>query len=166
MATQKHDALAGAPLVETDGAGGFRPAYAPHLSDGSASGADAQRGNVNTAALITLTTQGAGTVNGADQTNVNGRGLHLTIDITAQGGTPTTTVTIQGKDPVSGKYYTILVSTALAAVATTILRVYPGLTASANLTANDVLPRTWRVIATVAGTTPSVTATIAASVVV
>lgn len=162
----KHDAGSGTPLVESDGAGGFRPAMVVHLSDGTATGADVQRGNVQTAALITLAAQGAGTVNSADQTNVNGRGLHLTIDITVQGGTPTTTVTIQGKDPVSGKYYTILVSTALAAVATTVLRVYPGLTAAGNLIANDILPRTWRVSATVGGGTPAVTATIAACVVV
>lgn len=122
-------------------------------------------GNVNTGALITLAAAGAGTTNGGDQTNIGGKGLHLTIDITAVGGTPTLTVTIQGKDSASGKYYTILASAALSAVATTVLRVYPGLTASANVTASDVLPRTWRVIAAVAGTTPSVTATIAASVV-
>jgi hypothetical protein len=162
----KFDPSSGVPLVEGDGAGGFRPATAIHLSDGSATGADVMRGNVQTAALLTLAAQGAGTVNSADQTNVNGRGMALTIDITVQGGTPTTTVTIQGKDPVSGKYYTILVSTALAAVATTVLRVYPGITAAANLAASDILPRTWRVSVTIGGGTPAVTATIAACVIV
>lgn len=126
---------------------------------------DYQRGNVSTGALQTHSAAGAGTTQSADQQNINGRGLHLIIDITAVGGTPTLTVTIEGKDPTSGKYYTILASAALSSVATTILRVYPGLTASANVTVNDVLPRVWRVKSVIGGTTPQVTATIAASVV-
>lgn len=127
---------------------------------------DRQRGNVDTGALITHTAASAGT-NSGDQTNFNGRGLKLVIDVTAlTGTTPTLTVTIQGKDPVSGKYYTILVSAALAAVATTVLTVYPGLTAAANLTAVDILPRTFRILTAIGGTTPAVTATIGASVIV
>jgi hypothetical protein len=113
--------------------------------------------------VLALAAAGLGTTN-IDRSNLNRRGLQLVIDITALTGTgPTLTVTIQGKDPTSGKFYTILASAALAAVATTVLRVYPGLTAAANLTANDVLPREWRVVATIAGTTPAVTATIAAN---
>lgn len=71
-----------------------------------------------------------------------GRGIacHLVIDIT--GYTPgSLTVTIQGVDPVSGKKYTILASAALAAAATTVLRVGPGLTAASNTVANDFLPK-------------------------
>jgi len=117
------------------------------------------------AAVTALAAAGAGTVNGSDQSNTNARGLHLVIDITAITGTPTLTVTIQGKDAVSGKYYTILASAALAAVATTVLRVYPGLAAAANLAVNDVLPRDWRVTYTIGGGTPAVTATIAASLI-
>lgn len=118
------------------------------------------------AVVTALSATGAGTVNGADQTNLSSRGLHLAIDITAiTGTTPTLTVTIQGKDAVSGKYYTILASAALSATGTTILRVYPGLTAAANTVANDVLPRDWRVIYVVGGTTPAVTATISAALV-
>jgi hypothetical protein len=125
-----------------------------------------QAGNLPTGALLTLTAQGLGTVNGSDQSNAARRGLHLVVDITAISGTsPTLTVTVEGKDPVSGKYYTILASAALNAVATTVLKVYPGLTAAANTVANDVLPGAWRVKAVVGGTGPSVTATIAASVI-
>jgi hypothetical protein len=115
--------------------------------------------------VATLTALGAGTVNTADFTNPRSRGLQLIIDITAITGTPTLTVTIQGKDPVSGKYYALLVSTALNAVATTVLRVYPGLTASNNLVASDIVPSTWRVSYVVAGGTPVVTAKIAAQLV-
>lgn len=126
--------------------------------------ASAQTSSVDVGALVTLAAQGAGTVNSADQTTVATRkGLKLVIDITAVGGTPTLTVTIQGKDAASGKYYTILASAALSAVATTVLTVYPGGPTTANLAANDALPAVWRVQAVVAGTTPSVTATIGAN---
>lgn len=77
------------------------------------------------------------------------RGLHLVIDITVVVSTPAVTFTIQGLDGVSGKAYTILASAALASVATTVLRVYPGSTASANVIANDALPAPWRVAVTV-----------------
>jgi hypothetical protein len=127
---------------------------------------DRKRNNLSNISPIAALVAAAVGSNGADQVNYNGRGLHLTIDITAiTGTTPTLTVTIQGKDPVSGKYYTLLASAALAAVATTVLRVYPGLAAAANLVANDALPRNWRVITVIGGTTPAVTATIAASII-
>jgi len=60
----------------------------------------------------------------------------------------TVAFTLQGKDIASGKYYTILESAVLTAVATTILKVYPNFTASANLIAKDCLPQDFRVIAT------------------
>lgn len=122
------------------------------------------KGNAETGALITHVAAAVG-VNGADQTNENASGLTLIIDITAITGTgPTLTVTIEGKDPVSGKYYTLLASAALAAVATTVLRVFPGSTVTANVAANAMLPKTWRVKSAIAGTTPAVTATVSASV--
>ncbi len=87
-----------------------------------------------------------------DQVNEFAKGLMLVIDITQIDVATTATFTVQGKDPVSGKYYTILASAALAAVATTVLRIYPGLTAAANLTVSDFLPSTWRVNVTGTGT--------------
>jgi hypothetical protein len=106
----------------------------------------------------------AGTYVTPDLQNLSHRGIKLYINISAVSGTgPTLTVTIQGKDPVSGQYFTVLVSVALATTGETVLTVYPGLAATANVGANDVLPATWRVQALVAGTTPTVTATIAAS---
>lgn len=81
----------------------------------------------------------------ADQPNYNGRGLHLVIDATASADTPSVVFTIQGKDALSGQYYTILASAAVTGISTTVLRVYPGLTAVGNLTANDILPAIWRV---------------------
>lgn len=108
------------------------------------------------------------TANGAAFHNNVARGLHLIVDITAVSGTsPTLTVTIEGFDSLSGQYYTLLASTALNATGTTVLKVYPGLTASANVAANDVLPKFWRVKWVIGGTaTPTVTASIAASLIV
>ena len=69
-------------------------------------------------------------------------------------------MTLQGKDPVSGQYYTILASAALASTGLTVLKVYPGLTAAANTVVNDVMPTIYRVSSVVA--TGPVTATISA----
>lgn len=119
--------------------------------------------NKNVLNVLSLSAQGAGTVQSPVQQNSTGKGIKLVIDVTAITGAPTLTVTLQGHDPSSGKDYTILASAALNAVGTTVLTVYPGLTPAANSVANDVLPIQWRVQAVVAGTTPSVTATIGAS---
>ncbi len=125
-------------------------------SIGTGSGTD-------TGALLTLTAASA-SVNSADQTNQASKGIKVVVDITAITGTsPTLTVTLEGKDLASGAYYTILASAALTAVGVTVLTVFPGATAVANVAANDFLPKTWRVQATIGGTTPAVTATIGAS---
>jgi hypothetical protein len=103
---------------------------------------------------------------GGDLDCAGDTGVVVVIDITAiTGTTPTAVFTLQGKDPPTGKYYTILASAALSTVSTTVLRVYPGLTTTANLVANDVLPDTFRVICTLGGTTPAVTATVGASLI-
>lgn len=122
--------------------------------------------NDDTGAMLTLTAQGAGTVLSNDQLNRAGMGIKLVIDITAITGTsPTLTVTLQGKDTASGKYYNMLASAALSAVGTTVLTLFPGAAVSANVSANDILPRNFRVQAVVGGTTPAVTATIGASLI-
>ena len=108
----------------------------------------------------------AASINGLDMENMSGIGAQIVIDVTAiTGTTPSVVVTVEGKDPVSGKYYTILASASITTVSTTVLRIFPGATASANLAANDVLPRTFRVTSTIAGTTPAVTATVVANIV-
>lgn len=81
----------------------------------------------------------------ADQQNCDSCGVIVVVDITSVPGTDTITVTIQGKDEVSGKYYTLLAGAAQVATATIIMRVFPGATAAANLAANDSLPEYWRV---------------------
>lgn len=79
-----------------------------------------------------------------DQTNVGARGVKVFVNITAIG-TGSITVQIQGKDPASGVYYNLLASAALIANGFTVLEVYPGIAAVANLAANLSLPRVWRI---------------------
>ena len=88
------------------------------------------------------------TVNGELYTNTEYKGVDVVIDVTAVASTPSVVFTIQGHDIASGKYYTILASAAIVGTGTTVLRVYPGLTAANNTVANFALPRAWRVIAT------------------
>lgn len=104
--------------------------------------------------------------NGPDLENIGHKGAVVVIDVTSiTGTTPTATFTLQGKDPASGKYYTILASSALNATGTTTLKVHPGLTAAANSVANDIVPRCFRVICTTGGTVTDLDATVGVSLV-
>ncbi len=85
------------------------------------------------------------TNNSEDLTNSGHKGCHVIIDVTADPATASVVPTIQGLDSVSGKYYTLLEGSAITAVGTTVLRVYPGLTIAANETANDILPSKFRI---------------------
>lgn len=92
---------------------------------------------------VLASTARTATLNSGDQSNLNGRGLHLVIDVTA-GAAFSIVPKIQAKDQASGKWYDLLVGAAITATGTTVLKLYPGLTAAANLVANDVLPVSWR----------------------
>lgn len=116
--------------------------------------------NKELGAVITLDAAAEGVATG-NLDGANYRGALIFVDISALGGTdPTLTVTAKGVDPVSGGEYTILASTALAAVAMTVLRIFPGATAANNLAVNDVLPPTWQIETAIGGTDPEVTATV------
>jgi hypothetical protein len=122
---------------------------------------DRQRGNVDTAALIAAA--GATTSQtGADQTNYNGRGIQVVLDMTTVG-TGSVTLTIQGKDAASGKYYTLLAGAAVTTNSTNVYTVYPGAPTTANVSASVPLPRVWRVITT-ANNANATTYTVGASV--
>jgi hypothetical protein len=104
------------------------------------------------------------TVASADQTNWNGKGAHVIINVTAIAATPSVVPTIQGKDPVSGSYYDILVGNAITATGMTVLKVYPGIGVVVAGAASDILPRVWRVNMTHADA-DSITYSVAAVVV-
>lgn len=65
--------------------------------------------------------------------------LVVVLDVTANTGGNTATLTISGVDRASNKIWTILASAAKT-VSTTVLRVSPQITASANLIAQDIIP--------------------------
>lgn len=104
------------------------------------------------------------TGNSADMTNENARGALVIVDISAVSGTsPTLTVKLQAKDPISGHYADIpgATTTALNATGTTLLVVYPGAAVTANSSVSQPLPRTWRVAYTLGGSaSPTVTASV------
>lgn len=112
-------------------------------------------------ALITHVAASVG-VSGTDIADSGAKGVQVGINITAgTGTTPTLQVLVEGKDEASGVYYTLLDSTAVAATAGfTLMSLYPGLPVTAKVSANQVLPRVWRVRTVIGGTTPAVTATV------
>ena len=117
-----------------------------------------------TGAIVTHTAAAAGVT--SSDIGLQANGLIIYVHVSAITGTsPTLTVTVQGKSPVSGQYYTILASAAITTTGLTVLRIHPALTAAANLTAADMPPPTLRVMTAIGGTTPAVTATISAAVI-
>lgn len=84
---------------------------------------------------------------GADITNFGWKGVQVVLDMTLVG-TGSVTLTIQGKDSVSGKYYTLLAGAAVTTNVTNVYTVYPGVTATASVSASMVLPRVFRLLVT------------------
>ena len=81
-----------------------------------------------------------------DLVNPSSRGVHVVLDLTVNaGGLGSITLTIQGKDPGSKKYYTLLAGAAVTTVSTNVYRVFPKATPAANLVANDGPPELWRI---------------------
>lgn len=107
----------------------------------------------------TTTAQGTS----GDLENPNMRGVHVVLDVT-DAGTGSVTLSIEGKDQVSGKYYTLLTGAAVNSNSTNLYKVYPGLTAAANAVVSDIVPETWRVKVT-HGNSNAITYSVGASLV-
>ena len=75
-------------------------------------------------------------------------GIHVIINVTASAATPSVVPTIDGFDPLSATWYNLLTGAAITGTGATVLRVHPDLVAAANLTAQDFLPETYRVVMT------------------
>lgn len=90
--------------------------------------------------------------NSADLVNYNGGPIHVQVNTTVIPS-DNFTVTIQGKDALSGTYYTILAATAISSTGLVVLKVGRGMVAAANLVANDMVPRTWRISVAVSSAT-------------
>jgi hypothetical protein len=120
-----------------------------------------QRSNTTDTASVASAARTA-TGNSSDMTNLNAAGVTAFVNVTAASGTsPTLLVTLQGKDPISATYYTLVAQAAtLTAAGSATLTAYPGASggpASPSATSGMPVPRTWRVLWTIAGTTPSFT---------
>lgn len=80
------------------------------------------------------------------QVTYNAKRLHVVINISAfTSGTLTFTVNAITS---SGYTYPLLISTALASTGITVLKIFDGATPTANLTANDSIPRSYNVVVT------------------
>lgn len=84
----------------------------------------------------------------ADLVNYNGASfLDIILDMTTVG-TGSVTMTVNGKDTASGKYYLLLSGAAVTTNVTNVYRVGVGLTAAANSIANLPVPRTFQIVIT------------------
>lgn len=109
------------------------------------------------------------TGNGATTTNVGNKGVQILVSMGAvTGTTPTCTIKVQGSTDGGTSWFDIPGATTAALTATGLygITIYPGLptlagttTTGTTATISAVLPRTWRVVWTIGGTTPSFTIT-------
>lgn len=109
---------------------------------GGTGNSDRARANTSAALIAAGTTS---TQTGITFTTYNANSLLLIVNVTANGGT--LTVAVNGTTA-SGYSTNLLTSTALAGTGVTALRIFPGATPSPNLVANDRIPRTISVTAT------------------
>lgn len=72
------------------------------------------------------------------------RGVIIVIDATASADTPSVTPTIEGVSTLGSDDYVMLTGAAITGASTTVLRVYPGAVAVANLAADNWLPASWK----------------------
>ena len=129
------------------------------------SNVDRVRGNYDNVTLLASAAR-TSTQTIADQINYNARGVVICVDTTVvPGSAPSNVVTINGKDPVSGKYNTLLTGAAITGVGTAFYTIYPGATPAANLTVSLPLPRTYQVVIT-AGNANSATYSVGVSYIV
>jgi hypothetical protein len=117
----------------------------------------------DTGALITAAAATT-TQTSADYRNSCYRGIKVVLDMTTVG-TGSVTLTIQGKDVASGKYFTLLTGAAVITNTTNVYTVYPGATVTANVSANDQLPAFFRILVTANNANPT-TYTVGASLLI
>lgn len=111
----------------------------------------------NTTVTAMTLTGATSNQNGADQTNLYYRGTVCFVNISSITGS--VIISIRNKDSVSGGIVSLLSSASISTTGTTIMYVYPGMTATANSKQDALLARTWNLNANV--TTGPVTGTVA-----
>lgn len=116
-------------------------------------GTNFDRARANIASTLLASAAQTVTQTSADQLNVNGHALHVILNATAIG-TGSVTVTINAKDVASGQYYPLLVGAPIVTNSMNVYRVGPALTAAANATANDWVPRLFQIVVTANNANP------------
>lgn len=99
-----------------------------------------------------------------DQTNLTGKAAQVVLNVSSITASPSITLTIQGKDSISGNYYTIITGAAVVGTGTTTYTAGLGVASVANVAIGTVLPKTWRV-SIAHGDTDSITYSVSATVV-
>jgi hypothetical protein len=94
------------------------------------------------------------TQTGPEITALGYRGVKAVLTMT-NVGTGSVTLSIQGKDKASGTYDTILRGAAVTTNVERTYTVYPQAPATANVSANDCLPATWRLLVTANNANPA-----------
>lgn len=88
----------------------------------------------------------------------NFKGVTVVLDMTA-AGTGSVTLSIQGKDSASGKYFPLVTGAAIIANGTSVYTIYPGITtATASTTGasvSGILPATFRILVTAGNANPT-----------
>lgn len=100
---------------------------------------------------VTLLASGARstTQTSADIVNYWGcSGLTVVLNMTDVSAGPSVTVSIDGKDVVSGAYYNLLTGSAITTVSTNPYYIGQGITVTANVSAAILLPKTFRIVVT------------------
>ena len=91
------------------------------------------------------TTSQNNTAGVGDTLNPGYTGIRVILDMTVVTASPSVTLTIQGKDPASGKYYTLLAGAAVTTATTNVYTVAPNAPVTTNVSANAELPETFRI---------------------
>lgn len=156
----------GGIATQMAGSDGVTAANVQEIATGLFNGTtvDQARGNLDNISLLASAARTT-TQTVADQTNYNHRGIIVTLDVTNVAASPSITLEIDMKDPVSGKYIALLTGAAVTTAVTNVYTVYPGAPATSNVSANSPLPRTWRVKVT-ANNANSCTYSVGASLIV
>ena len=138
----------GSSALNTDGASAAINGLRSYSITGAINGGgtiDRWRNNMDGTGLASAAR--TATTNSGDLTNYNATAVHVVLDVTT-AGTGSITLTIQGKDALSGQYYTLLAGAAVTTISTNVYKVMIGGVVSANVSANDLVPRTWRILVT------------------
>lgn len=133
------------PGQNGDGANGNNmPACFPFKYNGSTY--DRDRNNTD----VTLLASGARTTTqtSADIVTYNTGAITVILDVTNVAASPSVTISIDGKDPASGKYFNLLAGAAVTTAVTNVYVVDPAVPAVANVSAQKRLPRTIRIVVT------------------